>query len=298
MKSKIVMFAAAIAMSHSGLALAQSSTTSIAPPEADPAAVANTSTATSSETATVRPGIKYFGQLLGQGLDFSGTEQSNGYGDKAAFTIDNRPKFFARIGNNLEAGIEARFFTNFESTGWNLTNNNSRLFVNFKNIYKDDVFAVSFIPRAMLAQSNKAHNQKATVSPDLILSVDAAPKNSRFSFNGGLEVIKHLYSDVPTNDVKHNYLAARSLTFDPWLEVDYQLNPTVQLSASYWPDWATTRGSSHLDNDFQELDVGAYVEVAKGWQLMPYVGTNFNNFQASNALDNMQLNIALSGTVL
>jgi len=298
MKSKIVMFAAAIAMSHSGLALAQSSTTSISPPEADPAAVANTSTAISSENAAVKPGIKYFGQLLGQGLKFSGTVQSTGYAldEHAAFAIDNRPKFFARIGKKIEAGAEVRFLTNFESKGWNVTNGNSRLFVNIKDIYKTDIMAVSFIPRAMLAGTNTAHNQMATVSPDFLLSVDLTPKNTRFTFNGGIELIKHFYSGTPS--VAKNYLAARSLTFDPWLEMDYQLNPTVQLSASYWPDWATTRGSSHMDNKFQELDLGAYVSVAKGWQLMPYVGTNFNNFQASNALDNMQLNIALSGTVL
>jgi hypothetical protein len=299
MKTKLVLLTAAIAMSHTGLALAQSSSTISAPAAASaaPAATtANTSTATSAAPSAVRPGIKYFGQLLGPGLKFEGAQQSTGYGDNDVMMIDNRPKFFARIGDNMDAGVETRFFTNFSGEGWNVTNGSSRLFVNFKNVVKNDIVAVSLMPRIMLPTSNTSHNTQMTYSPELVANVDISPKDSRFTINTGIQVIKHLYSADPV--AAKDFGPARSITFDPWLEVDYQLNPTVQLTASYWPDWATARGDASLANKFQELDVGAYVEVAKGWQIMPYVGTNFNGFDSSDALKSMQLNVALSGTIL
>jgi len=288
------MLAAAIAMSHTTAALAQTSSSTIATPDA--ATTANTSTATTNATATVRPGIKYFGILNGPGMKFEGAQQSAGFGDSDAFLIDNRPKFFARIGDNLDAGAEVRFFTNFKSKNWNVTNGSSRLYVNFKNVVKTDLMALSLMPRAVLPTSNTSHNTKMTVSPELIVNVDIAPSNSRFAFNTGLQLIKHLYTADPV--AMKDYTSARSLTVAPWLEVDYQLSPTVQLTASYWPDWATSRASSALGNKFQELDTGAYIEVVKGWQLNPYIATNFNGFEASNALNNMQLNLALSGTIL
>jgi hypothetical protein len=300
MKTKLVLLTAAIAMSHSTRVFAQSSNATITTPATAPASDPAVTTAATTNTATIetnpgiKPVLKYTGFVHGPAADFHGSEQSAQIGSGGAFDLDSRAKFGVKLNETLETGAEIRFTTTFNPDKMKVTNGSSRLYASFKNVYKDELVAVGLIPRIVLPTSDTSHNTHMTFSPEFIVNVDIAPKNSRFTFNTGLQVIQHLYSE----SVSAASAGARQTTIDPWAEVDYQLNPKVQLMVSYWPDWATSRSNSAPTERAHEIDVGAYIEVAKGWQLNPYLATDFQGLKNASLEKNTQINLAISGTVL
>lgn len=302
MKTKIVMLAAVIAMSHSAISFAQTSTTTVNTPSAvgtDSAgpipSAATTNTATTNLTSVgVKPLIRYLGIMHGPGLEFSGSKQAANFGD--SLDMEHRPKLGVKVNENLDVGTELRFVTTFQNSKVDYRNGNSRLYANFKNVVKTDIMALGLIPRVVLPTSNTGHNQLASFSPELIVNIDLTPKDSRFSFNTGLQLIQHMYKGTP--DAAKDYAGARQTTIDPWAEIDYQISPKVQAMVSYWPDFNTTRGSGTVNEAMHELDVGAYVEVVKGWQLNPFIAADFQGLRNSSLDKNMQINLAISGAIL
>ena len=139
-------------------------------------------------------------------------------------------------------------------------------------------------------------NQKGTVSPDLIADLSISPKNSRFSLDTGMEYIQYFHTAGATGN---DYSKAITAIVAPWLEVDYQLTAKSQLMVSYWPELvAQARLASPLHTDGNEIDIGAYYEFAKGWQLNPYVATEMFGIDTSNPQRNMQVNLIVVGTIL
>ena len=296
MKSKTIMLAAAIAVSQT--AFAQNSSTTVIVPETG--AASNASVASSNlnqgEQSKIAPRIKYLGVVRGPGLEFSGAQQS-AVNDSAQLNYEQRVKVLGTFGSNFEAGVEARVNTNFgKGNTLNATAGNWRLLANFKNVYKDDVFALNLIPRIYLPTSKSAHNAGTAVSPDLIANFSISPKDSKFSFDSGVEYLQFFH-----NDNENPATAKKALTaeLDPWLEADYQLTPKTQLMIAYWPSLqAHARQGAPLANTSNEIDIGANYELAKGWTLTPFVSSEPNGLDTASPLKNMQLMVLVSGTVL
>jgi len=293
MKSKYLVLAASFALSHTA-AFAQTTTTTI-----DPANTAGSSVAASSAPAAaeayVHPEIKYISILRGPGLDFSGAQQ-NTFNGTPQMNYEQRVKFLAGLGKNFEAGVEARVNTNFgQGKATNFTSGNWRLTANFKNVYKDDIFNLTLNPRVFLPTSNAQRNNKTSWGPDLIADLAIAPKNTRFSFDLGAEYIQLFHGD---GAVGKDYTNALTAEFAPWIELDYAVTPKTQLMISYWPVLdAFAQRSSPMSTSSNEIDVGAYYEFVKGWQVNPYVAAEMNGV-ADNQLKNMQLNLIIVGQIL
>jgi hypothetical protein len=298
MNSKLLMLAASLALSHA--AIAQTTTTVSTPASATNA---NTAAVTTPADATtgVKPAIKYLGYFHGPGADFSGAKQAGINGD-SQLNYEQRLKLLAVVNPNMEFGVDARANTNFaKGEKANITAGSWRILSNFKNVYKDDVLNLTLSPRIMLPTSKKSHNQKVTLSPDLVAVLSAAPKNSRFSFESGLEYIWIFHTAGATGS---DYSDANTAILAPWLEADYQLTEKSQLMLSYWPTFAAqarngAKMTSALAQDGgNEVDVGGYYEFAKGWQLNPFVAIEMSDYNKSNALKNYQANLLIIGQIL
>jgi hypothetical protein len=299
MNFKMIMLSAALVASQT--AFAQTTTTASAPA----AAATNANTATvatpAADTTGLKPVIKYLGFMHGPGMDFSGAQQAGVNGD-STLKYENRFKFLVDTNPNTEFGIEARVSTYFgKGEKLSADSGNWRLMSNFKHVYKDDIFDLTLSPRIMLPTSNKYRNQKATLSPDMIVEMTAAPKNSRFSFDSGIEYIWVFHTDGATGS---DYSNADTAIVAPWLETDYQLTEKSQLMISYWPGFAAqARNNAKLTSAFaqdggNEIDVGGYYEIAKGWQFNPYVAIEMSDYDKSNALKNYQANFLIIGQIL
>ena len=306
MKTKYSMLAAAIVLSQSAFAQTSSTTTAVAPDATATNASVATSAAPAAEQEGIKPMIKYVGILRGPGADFANSAQKGGENDDQSridadsrdqLDYEQRVKFLASFSKNVEAGIEARINANFgKGEKTNFTSGSWRLMANFKNVYKDDVLALTLTPRAFLPTSNSQRNKKTTVSPDLIADLAIAPKNTKFSFDTGLEYI-HLFHTDGAN--ASDSAAALTSEFAPWIEADYQLTDKTQLMVSYWPVLdAYARQGRPLATSSNEIDVGAYYEFAKGWQVNPYVAIEPNGMKADARLENVQLLVIVAGAIL
>ncbi len=297
MKMKFVLLTALAAMSQ--VAVAQTSTTTVAPAAAG---AANTNVATESTAAAkpagVTPVIKYVGIMRGPGLEFNAAAQAPNVGGDD-LNLEHRVSFLAKTSANFDFGVQARVNTKF-GNGKDLyaTSGTWRLLADIKHIYKDDVLDFTLTPRIMLPTSTKNRNQKLTLSPDVIADLTIAPKDSRFSFDTGVEYLHFLHTDGASGD---DYTKALTAELAPWIEADFQLNSKTQLMVSYWPTFdAYARKGTPLATSSNEIDVGAYYEFVKGWQVNPYVATEMNAIGAegASALQNMQFNVIVTGTVL
>ena len=307
MKTKLVLLAAAIALSHTAYADDSSTTVTTSPASAETTNANIAQDSTASDATGVRPGIKYVGIVNGPGLQFSGARQATNKGanptdstDYSQMVVDNRPKLMAKFNANTEVGFEPRFNTFFGSgvqgDNVHVTAGNMRLFANFKHVYKDDIYDLSLTPRLFLPTGTKYRNQKTTVSPDMIADFTITPKNTRFTFDLGLEYI-HLFHTDGANAKDSN--AALTGIFVPWLEVDYQLSTKTQLMISYWPELVSeARQGTPLHTDSNEIDIGAYYEFAKGWQVNPYIMAQPLGMDTGSPLANLQLNLLFVGTIL
>ena len=253
----------------------------------------------SNSTAT-KLKLGYLGIMYGPGLEFSGSHQSAFNGNSSLF-LNNRPKIMLQTSENFEFGMEPRFNTIFgadrkHASDFTAENDKWRLLTRFKNVIKTDTLALGISPRLILPTSNAAHQQKEIPSPELVANLDFAPKNSRFSYTVGT-VYQQNFFETSTTGV--GYTQATTAVFQPWLEADYQLTAKTQLMVAYWPEWvAKARIGQRLTSDSQEIDMGAYFEVAKGWQVNPFLATDFQDMSSSNRLKNMQLNLVLIGSIL
>jgi hypothetical protein len=295
MKTKSIILAAAIALSHS--AFAQTSSTTVAAPSAATNANVATTDAASANDTSVKPLIKYVGYYLGPGLTFSGMQK-----DDSTYMIEHRVSFGVKINPNLDVGIQTRSRNTFGSgTDLNMTAANFRLYGTFKNVLKDDLYNLTLLPRVILPTSNSARNTKNTLSPDLIAELAIAPKNTRFSFDMGLEYIQYFHTD---GAIGSDYTNAMTAEFAPWAEVDYQLTDKTQLMVSYWPivnafaRQGAAMTSAAAAGGSNEIDLGAYYEIAKGWQLNPYIAAEMNDMDYSSPQKNLQLNLILSAAIL
>ena len=300
MKTKTIMLAAALALSHTAYA---QTTTAVTTP-ASTAANANTAVveAPDADNAGVKPAIRYLGIMHGVGMDFSGAQQAGINGD-SALKYEQRVKFLVDTNPNTEWGVEARVNTYFgKGEKLSAESGSSRLMANFKHVYKDDVFDLTLSPRLMLPTMNKYRNQKLTLSPDMLVEMTAAPKNSRFSFDSGIEYVWLLHTD---GAVGTDYTNADTAYLWPWLEVDYQLTGKTQAMISYWPGFAAqARNGSKMTSSWNqgggnEVDVGGYYEFAKGWQFNPYVALEMSDFtKDTGGAKNVQANFLIIGTIL
>ncbi|MBC7395866.1 MAG: hypothetical protein H7333_00360 [Bdellovibrionales bacterium] len=297
MKTKLVLLAASFVLNHAVLAQTTSTSVTTSPASAEATnAGTNISVANDSSSAAskaVRPGVKYLGIMHGPGMTFSGAHQADG----SDLLVDNRFKLLARIGANTEVGFEPRINTAF-GNGHKIdaVAGAMRLFANFKHVYKDDIFDLTLTPRAVLPTRVKFHNEHGTVSPDLIASLDIAPKNSRFSFNTGSEYIQYFHT-AGANAAFYN--GATTAVVAPWLEVDYQMTEKSQFVVSYWPELvAQARQGTPLHADSNEIDIGANYEFVKGWVVNPYVAIEAFDMKSNARLDNMSANLLVVGTIL
>lgn len=305
MRTNYLILAAAIALSHSAFAQNSTTTTSAASDAASApsAAAVNTSAATSAapkQTGLLSPAIKYLGYLHGTGLTFSGARQSEVNDEQINY--EQRIKFLPISNSAMDLGLEARVNSHFgDGKKMDVGNGAWRLYANFKNVLHNDVYDLSLMPRIVLPTSNKLHNQKATISPDMLAILGINPKNSRFSYTAAIEYIQYFYSD---KGLGKDYSNATSVVIAPWFEADYQLTDKTQLNLSYWPSLISRRNGSKLTSAFaqdggNEFDVGATYEISKAWQVSPFIAIETSDISSKpSALQNMQLNVAVIGRFL
>lgn len=306
MNTKYLILAASFTISYAlslNSAFAQTTTSSAA---AETVATGSATVATADVSKTddnaVKPVIKYLGYLHGTGLDFSGAHQAAINGN-AQLKFEHRIKFLAAIGKHFEGGLETRTNTNFgDGSRINATAGNWRLYGSFKDLLRNDVFNLTLMPRLYLPTSTGAHNSKTTVSPDMIAELGIAPKNSRFSYDLGMEWIQLYHSQGAKGG---DYANADTSIAAPWAEVDYQLTDKTQLMLSYWPTWAgqahkgAAMTSAFAQDGGNEIDVGGYYEFAKGWQVNPFVAAELSDIgNHAPVARNLQLNVAVVGKIL
>ena len=252
-----------------------------------------------SDSGAPRLKISYLGIMFGPGTDFSNSTQST-FNNQETMGLSSRPKFTVQTSENVEFGLETRFFTQFgtddRKPDFTAVNENYRLGVNFKNVMKTDTVSFSFNPRVMLPTSPTAHNQDMKPSPELVGHFDFAPKDSRYSFTAGTI---YRYFALGNNAKGADYTNAVTSAILPWLEAYYQMSPKVQLTLQYWPEWdAKARKGQMLKDVSQELDAGAVFSVGKSWQLNPMLSADLNGMSGEDPMKNMQLNLLLMGSIL
>ena len=301
MKNNNYKLAALIAMSHLGAisAFAQSATTTVLPTQ-DTNSNAASANISALDADAPRAKISYLGIGYGPGMEFSGSRQSTTPNGNDPITLEHRIGLNYQTSKNVSFGLQPRIKTVFTPDDLHMDNGNFRLMGNFKNVIQTDTMSLTVTPRAILPTSKGAHNKDMKVSPELLLTLDYAPKDSRFSFQIGNAYQYYIYGDN-ANDSTSSADVSNALTAmdQPWAEIDYQVSPKVQAFASYWPEFdAQARQNVPLHAVDNEIDLGAYVEFAKGWQIAPYIATEFQGIDMARMDKAMQFNVLLIGSVL
>lgn len=252
------------------------------------ASAANGSTSTGSSDARLR--VSYSALMFGPGVDMSAAKTAGG-GD---FFISHRPKFAVAFGSSgIDTGLQLRIrTTNTTQAEMGVTNENYRIFANFRNVAKFGATSLTLTPRIILPTSNNAWKTHLLPSPELIASFDINPKNSRFSFSVAPQIIASLYHSNKAE-------AGNSLVyFVGNLESTYAINDKVQVTAGFYPSFDDKRGEGFV-NDGDELDLGVNYDFAKGWSINPYFATEMLNVaNGANVAKNTSINLTLNGTFL
>jgi hypothetical protein len=281
---------------------AQTTSTEIVPTIDGGTSIANSNEATAQKPAPTKLVIKYLGIFNGPGTTFSSAHQADVYGTGSSATsmgLQSRPKLLLQTSENFDFGVETRFLTSFGSqynkgSDVQFTNGSYRLQADIKNVIKTDTVAVSLIPRIALPTSNAQHQEHMRAAPEMIVNVDYAPKNTRFSFNSG---VLYQYGIYGTDTTGAGYTAPSTSVLQPWAETDYQLSPKVQAFVAYWPEYSSkARQGAPLAVDSNEVDLGTYFQVAKGWQIAPYI--SMEPIGMKNIGQATQLNFYVIGAVL
>jgi hypothetical protein len=270
------------AFAFSQVAYAQSSSSTI-----------NTSTSSDQTTSVMHaPKLKiaYNGILRGPGLNSSNFAQS----DNSATSLENRFKFNVETSDKLSFGLEARIATAKSQDEFTVNNNDYRLSASIKHLYQKGILDFSLIPRIKLPTSKKSFaTNKVLFGTELIANLDITPQSSRFSYNTGLLTGQNFYrSNGPSS--------AWATNFNPWFEADYQINDRISAFASIWPEVLINRASVN-NNDSNEVDIGANIEIIKGWTASPYLSiepVGLDTSSAGTVAKGMQLNLNVVGTIL
>jgi hypothetical protein len=252
----------------------------------------------SASTATVQTSdganalkIKYTGILKGPGLNSENFAQSTG----DAGEVEHRLKFLVQKGEMFDFGAEARVRTILDHKQFSALNGNYRLLADFKHLVKNDLVDFTLTPRLALPTAIASRQRGLIAAPELIANVDISPKNTRFSFNTGILMAQSILKS--TADVKNT-----TSVIAPWFETDYQINSRVSAMIAFYPELiAQSRSGVALNNDSNELDLGANIEIAKGWSASPYIGVEAFGMKTSSlgdAAKNMQFNVTVSGSFL
>jgi hypothetical protein len=269
-------------------AFAQSSTAIVpAAPVSAPSAAA-TSTADAPAASSIIH-ASYTGIFAGPGLDSeAGTTK-----DGDDLFVSNRLAFKADLAKGIDAGLQIRLQTAFRTNGIEANNEISRFFANFKNVFQYDILSVNLTPRLLLPTSNRAHNNKMTLSPELLIAMNVNPKDSRFSFSYTPQMQQIIYSNnavATANNGMSFYLLHN-------LDVTYTLGSTTQITFGYYPEYMSTKQAA-FTNSSNEIDLGLNWDFAKGWSINPYIATEMNGLDSNAIGKNMQANLTLSGTFL
>ena len=295
MKKQIILLIAATLVSNQGFAATTTTSATTVLASADAAnSAANANVATIEKKSAF--GISYTGIMFGPGLDFSAAKQKIDYTDdsKADMKISNRAGFKYNITEAMDAGVQARFGTTFTKVGMTAANENSRLFMNFKKLLPTDIGSLTLTPRVVLPMTNGSHNAKMTYSPELIAQYSIEPKNSRFTFNAGVQVIKNLYySDAVSSDSQLQFYSLGIA------ESAYQLNPSTQLTLAYYPEFGKNTDLANKTTS-NEIDLGFSLEFAKGWSVNPLIATELNalKYNEGNILKSSGMTVIVSGALL
>ncbi len=275
-------------------AFAQTTTSATLPATETNASTSTTDLSKQSDGAAAMK-VSYLGIMSGVGLEMSGSHQaSNNTNDP--MSIENRVGLNYNLNENMSLGFQPRFKAIFAPDNIHVDNGNYRLSANFKNVYKNDIVTLSLTPRLDLPTSKSAHQSAMLPSPELIATMDIAPKDSRFSGQIGNAYMQGFYGN---NASGKDYANALTAMEQPWAEVDYQISPKFQAFAAYWPEFdANARTSQPLHATSNEVDFGTYIEVAKGWQIAPYIATEAQGIDQARLDKNMQFNLYVIGTVL
>ena len=244
-------------------------------------------------------GISYLGALMGPNMDFHAARTKGDTPDSPEYMyLDNRPSFKVNITENVDAGLQVRFVNKFRDTNDVITyNTDYRLFSNIKKLLPTDLGSLTLTPRLVLPTGTAvggSHDKKRTVSPELIDRYSIEPKNSRFSFNVGVQMIKYLYTSAAVTN--QDQIQFYSLGI---FETAFVVTPKTQITVGYYPEFCKNSDvANHTTSN--ETDIGVAVEVAKGWTLNPVVVTELNSMSANNnnVLKSSALALNVIGTFL
>lgn len=255
--------------------------------KAAPAAAA-TSTA-DAPAASSMIHASYTGIFDGPGLDSeAGTTK-----DGDDLFVSNRLAIKADLAKNIDAGLQVRIKTDFRKDGVNASNEISRFFANFKKVFEYNILSVNLTPRLLLPTSDRAHNNKMTLSPELLIAMNVNPSDSRFSFSYTPQMQQLLYSDnaIATANRGMSFYLLHNL------EANYTLGSTTQITFGYYPEYMSTKTAA-FTNTSNEIDLGLNWDFAKGWSINPYVATELNGLDTAAIGKSMQANLVLSGSFL
>jgi len=278
MKFAIVTFLVVFAHFQQ-VALAQS-TTVIAPAPSSPTSASNNAPTVAPSSSTleapkVQPiGITYFG--LYEGPSFSSSQGGKDMSNSDEY-ISNRPKLTYNFNNSTSIAIEPRIKTTFSANGFDAFNENWRLAGTFKKVFAYGIVSLDVVPRVMLPTSISAHNASMLPSPELVGIFNISPTNSRFSFTYIPVFQQFLFS----NSAQEMSAGALTFSFVQFVLGTYQLTSKTALTFGWFPEYDVTKQNAWTETS-NEMDFGVSFEVAKGWSLNPYIGTQPNGMNTSS----------------
>lgn len=276
-------------------ALAQSSSSTTSLPMDGNANTANVDVSKAAESP-IGPKVSYFGIMSGMGLEMSGSHQASVPNTNSPMIFEHRVSLNYQTSENFTLGFQPRFRNVFAPDNLHMENANYRVSAKFSNVYKNDFMTLTLMPRVALPTSLAAHNSDMKPSPEMLAIIDFSPKDSRFSGQLGNAYMQGFYGN---NASGTDYALAQTAMDQPWAELDYQVNPKIQAFAAFWPEFdANARINSPLHAVSNEIDLGTYFEVAKGWQVAPYIATEPIGMDVARIDKSMQFNFYVIGTVL